>query len=129
MSCKHIIVYGGAMNVVIRGEVDGTVDLWKCKLCGGTAADWRRIGEPKMPDSVGMGDLVDAGRWGIIVCKDNGKIEWHLAQSSSTIHHKCSVFGECELKVDDGGNPACNMGHDHRFHFISEHINSSLVIE
>ncbi|MDG6944565.1 MAG: hypothetical protein JRM84_06065 [Nitrososphaerota archaeon] len=128
MSCEHKMAYEGAINIIIKGEVDGTIDIWKCKNCGGTAADLRRIGEPKMPESVGMGTLAEIGRWGVIACNDHGETEWHLTQSASTISHNCNVFGKCELTVDEKGSIKCSNNHDHKFYFISNYINSSLVI-
>ncbi|MEM3322167.1 MAG: hypothetical protein QXY52_03600 [Conexivisphaerales archaeon] len=128
MSCKHIMTYEGAINIIIKGEVDGTVDVWKCKSCGDTSADLRRVGEPKMPESVGMGELVEINRWGVIVCNDRGETEWHLTRSASTMPHNCSVFEQCELTVDEAGNASCSNNHDHRFYFISNYINSSMVI-
>lgn len=128
MGCEHRMVYEGAINVVIKGEVDGVVDVWRCTKCGETAADMRRVGEPVLPDKVGMGQLGPVERWGIIVCAGNGVIEWHLTLTPSSIHHSCSALGQCELDVDKDGHVACSKGHIHEFHFISGHINSKVVI-
>ncbi len=128
MECEHRMVYEGAVNVVIKGDVDGVVDVWKCTKCGKTAADMRRVGEPVLPDKVGMGQMGQIDRWGIIACSGNVAVEWHLILAPGSMQHSCNALGQCELEVDEGGNVRCDMGHIHKFHFISGHINSKLVI-
>jgi hypothetical protein len=123
------MVYSGALNVVIRGEVTGTVDVWKCRHCGKTYADSRLVGEPKLPDKVGMNRIIESGRWGILVC-DNGKdINWHMAESGTSETHSCTVFDECELSVDDKGNVKCSKNHSaHKFYFVEDKLNRNMVI-
>lgn len=128
MECEHRMVYEGAVNVVINGEVDGVVDVWRCAKCGETAADMRRVGEPVLPDKVGMGQMGLAERWGIIACYGNGVVDWHLILTPGSMHHSCSAVGQCELEVDKDGNVRCDRGHAHKFYFISGHINSKVVI-
>ena len=128
MQCNHKMVYEGAVNLVINGEVDGTVDVWRCRICGKASADVRRVGEPKLPERVGMGDLAELSRWGVIVCRDRGETEIHIALSQSTMRHNCRVFGSCEIAVDERGELKCTENHGHKFYFISEKLNSSLVI-
>jgi hypothetical protein len=123
------MVYNGALNVVVKGEVTGTVDVWKCKYCGETYADSRYVGEPKLPDKVGMNGIMESGKWGILVCDNGNKIEWHIAVSGTSGVHSCTVFDECELSVDDKGNVKCSKDHNsHRFYFVEDKLNSSLVI-
>jgi len=128
LNCEHEIYYEGAVNVILDGEVNGVVDIWKCRKCGKVHADARLVGEPKLPENVGTGVMDDLKKWGILVCRSQNKLEWSILPVGKEYLHHCEVYGDERLFIDDEGKVKCENDHEHLFLFIEKSKNSSLVV-
>ncbi len=128
MECKHDIYYEGALDVMVKGNLSGVVDIWRCRKCGQVHADARFVGEPRLPESVGVGLLTELERWGLLICSSGDRVEWSVVPAGTAYEHSCKIYGECRISISVDGKVKCSEDHDHRFVFLKKYVNTKVVI-
>ncbi|MGC9145635.1 MAG: hypothetical protein ACP5GS_05935 [Nitrososphaeria archaeon] len=79
------------MNIKIKGELSGVIDIYRCRRCGMMHVDERYVGDPIIPDTIGIKDLESPSRWGVLVCRGK-EIEWNVYLAGGTYVHETRLL-------------------------------------
>jgi hypothetical protein len=129
-SCQHSFTFKGAVQIYVRGQLDGIVDVFACPNCGSSDVIVKRPGHVSL-GTFGFEPTRGGQRRFILVCRGEGRLGWQtlVVEPPTTIVHDCPALGRssavkvaADEKVDD------DLGAQHRLIPILESVNQSLQL-
>jgi hypothetical protein len=130
--CEHDVVYAGVVNLVHGFGIRGAVDVWTCNRCHDIWCDEKRMERQELPPEVGLPPRKAGTEWAVLVCEDEGHLDWNTVQVSpgDSIVHTCSVFQDCAIRVGGGWSVHCEASHggSHRLLLVRPSINKTVPI-
>jgi len=92
--CEHNYIFRGMVNIRLRGELIGAVDVWKCCGCGNSDVLDRRVGRERTENRApGFRELDLEERWAILICRADADPEWRVLRVKPGQRVPCA----CEL--------------------------------
>ena len=100
-SCSHDMIYWGVVNVNVRNEYLGSIDLWKCRSCRILSVEEKRVGNLALSPDLGFPyPPTNDSKWAVLICATASRTLWEVkcVKPSDSVSHGC-VEKELEHKV------------------------------
>jgi hypothetical protein len=128
----HDVVYAGVVNLVRGFGIRGAVDVWTCNRCHDIWCDEKRMEHQELPPEVGLPPRKAGTDWAVLVCDEDGKLDWNTVQvkPGDSMSHSCSVFQNCMITVSEGWSLRCASPHrgTHRLILVRPSLNTTVKV-
>ena len=125
--CDHDRVYYGVVNLLLREEPIGSVDVWKCRRCGELSCEDKRWGLTELSSVVGFPRREAGTRWCVLVCRRGSEVRWVLmeAKPGKRLEHGCIEAAVSGVVVNEGFTVAAEEGAavEHRLFVVEGFVN------
>lgn len=131
---KHDTVYYAVVNVLVRGQIVGAVDVWRCRICKERFCEDKRWGLTDLAPEVGLPPVPEGARWVVFACVKPEDVTWLLKplRPGDHVEHRCKHSPVTELRVRedltvDAGEPL-EGGPEHKLALVDEYLNAEIEL-
>jgi hypothetical protein len=126
--CSHDIVFIGMVNINRDNDLQGVVDVWRCRKCKRLFCDDRRYGEA-LKASVGFEPIPDDEKWGILTCTTVKEVTMNSlgVKPGKEITHTCRSGETYEFVIGPDHSLSPKVANPiHRIYLVEEYVNKNI---
>lgn len=131
---RHDVTYYAVVDLTVRGEAVGAVDVWRCRVCQALFCEDKRWGLTELASEIGFPELEGGARWAVLVCRNDNEVSWALlgVKAGQEIRQPCQQEGVPPLLVTENFMVIAEDPTDPRRSYslilVEQHLNEEVEI-